>query len=592
MKTPVLIACLLLAPRAFAAEPEIREFSVTLDKPEARYTVEVGGTIDPENVEIVIENVGETAVADPRMTVNGRYDWHDVDAIVREATEGCRTDEEKVMGIFNWVLYKRFQRSPRDASAIHPVRAMNGYGYGICGHTSAWMKCLLTAAGIKARVHELWGHTISEAYWDGAWHMLDANVKVFYPGRDNRTMASLADLERDKGLIERNIHPRDPWVRRPEPKWRTDEFVRYIVTDKDNYEEETYDREIAKGYTMAMTLRPGEKLLRWWTPRLGKSDRSDGPAPERYANGRLVWEPDLARVDIRPFLSVPQWGNVDTAPGSGKEPAIRVADLQNKTYTRPAVFTIPVSSAYPIVGGRLQATLVKQGSSERDLVSIFFGAPGWRPGDLLHAPREARAGEVDLTLDAPIRKDGVRYSYGIGFAISGNADANPPTQSGVQSFRLTSDLQVSPHSVPALSRGTNTVHFRQASGGKVRITHRWREIHDRHAPRPVEAPLAPAKGGESASLAPVLKWQAASDADASDTIADYQVMVSLRPDCRWPVAPVLHQSLGSPATEWAVPAGFLNPDTTYYWRVRARDSRGDIGEWSQPFSFRTSRGAK
>ena len=195
----------------------------SLDKPEARYTVEVGGTIDPENVEIVIENVGETAVADPRMTVNGRYDWHDVDAIVREATEGCRTDEEKAMGIFNWVLYKRFQRSPRDASAIHPVRAMNGYGYGICGHTSAWMKCLLTAAGIKARVHELWGHTISEAYWDGAWHMLDANVKVFYPGRDNRTMASLAELERDGGLIGRNIHPRDPWVRRPEPKWRTDE---------------------------------------------------------------------------------------------------------------------------------------------------------------------------------------------------------------------------------------------------------------------------------------------------------------------------------------------------------------------------------
>jgi len=33
------------------------------------------------------------------------------------------------------------------------------------------------------------------------------------------------------------------------------------------------------------------------------------------------------------------------------------------------------------------------------------------------------------------------------------------------------------------------------------------------------------------------------------------------------------------------PAGWLNPDTTYYWRVAAEDENGSIGPWSKVFSF-------
>jgi len=193
------IFAVLLSPALVAGD--IKEFSIVIDKPEAEYTIEVGGTVDPENV-------GDSAVVNPRMTVNGMYDWYDVDSIVKEATRGLETEEEKAMALYSWVLYKRFQRSPRDESALHPVRAMNGYGYGICGHTAAWLKSLWTAAGLKARVQELWGHTVSEVWFNGGWRMLDGNVKVYYLDRDNRSIASLATLERDKWLIERTIHAR------------------------------------------------------------------------------------------------------------------------------------------------------------------------------------------------------------------------------------------------------------------------------------------------------------------------------------------------------------------------------------------------
>ncbi len=581
---------------ATMAQNGTKEFSIVIDKPEAQYTIDVGGTMDPENLEITIENLGDIPVVNPRMTVNGLYDWYDAESMATEITRGCKTDEEKALAIWSWVLYTTYQRSPRDDSAVNPVRAMNGYGYGICGHVAAWMKCLWTAAGLKARVQELWGHTVSEVFYDGAWHLLDGNVKVFYLDRDNPTIASLATLEHDKWLIERTIHPRDvpydPWFRGPDPPERNAEFVHYITSYKDNYEEHSYDREIAKDYTMGMTLKPGEKLIRWWTPKLGKFEgRAVRPeVPWRYANGQLVWEPDLRRVDARPYLSIPSYGNIATRAEDGRGPAIHVADLQNSVYTRPSVFAIPISSPYPIVGARFTCTLVKEGFSSLDMASVYFGQPGWDSA-ALHTFRWDKGSEtVNLDLDQKLTEEGAAYIYEIGFALRGNAESKPPTQAGVERFRSVTDLQVSPHSLPALALGKNTIRFWSQSGGavKVRITHRWREVSGRRPPGRVLSAINPGDGAEVASLTPTLKWQPPSDRGATDNVVDYQVMVSLRPDCRWPLSTTLYRNVGSDTPEWKVPESFLNPGTTYYWKVRARNSRGDIGDWGKIFHFRTA----
>jgi hypothetical protein len=172
--------------------------------------------------------------------------------------------------------------------------------------------------------------------------------------------------------------------------------------------------------------------------------------------------------------------------------------------------------------------------------------------------------------------------------LRGNAKAKPPTQAGLDHFRSVTDLQVSPHSLPALELGRNVVRFRSEQGGavKVRITHRWREIDDRRPPPPVESAVGPADGAEVPNLAPTLEWRASSGAE------DYQVMVSLRQDCRWPLSPALHQNVGFARTSWTLPATFLNPGTAYYWKVRARDSQGNIGAWSRVFRFTTAKTAR
>jgi len=592
------LAIPLLATAA-AGQEGVKEFSIVIDRPESEYTINVGGTMDPENLGVTIENLADTPVVNPRLTVNGQYDWYDVKSLAAEITRGCTTDEEKALAIWWWIRYRTYQRAPHDDdSALHPVRALNGYGYGICGHVAAWMKCLWTAAGLRARVQELAGHTVSEAYYNGAWHELDGNVKVFYLDHDNRTIASLATVEHDKGLIERTIHPREmePWFIGPDTPERNAEFVQYITSYKDNYEEHSYDQEIAKDYTMAMTLKPDEKFVRWWTPKLGKFEGRDArpEVPQVYANGQLIWEPDLARIDPRPYMWVPEhhFLNVATRAEDGKSPAIHVADLQNSLYPNPARFAIPIASPYPIVGGRFTCTLVKEGSSNLDIASIFFGEPGWGSGDLYEYRWSSGAQKVGLDLDSRLLRSHSNYGYSVGFGIGASADNKPATETGIDAFRSETDLQVAPESLPALSLGGNTVRFRQQSNAKVRITYRWREINGPRLPGKVQAPVNPASGGEVASLAPLLQWAPPQEVAGSDKVVDYQVMVSLRPDCRWPLSTTLHQNVGSAKTEWKVPTSFLNPGTTYYWKVRARNARGDIGEWGTVFSFRTAVSAK
>ncbi|HUU29990.1 MAG TPA: transglutaminase domain-containing protein [archaeon] len=577
-----------------AGEP--KTFTRVITGPQDEYVIEVAGTYDPENVEITIENLGDTPVVNPRMTVNGLYDWYDISSMLAEINAGCTTDEEKALAIWEWVQWKRFQRSPNDESSINPVRNMNGYGYGICGHTAAWVKALAVAAGLKARIWEIAGHTISEVYYNDGWHMLDGNVKVFYLARDNRTIASLAELEKDRWLIERTIHPRDPWVRPADPPGRNLEFVRYLITERDNWESDGYDHEALKDYKMSMTLKPGEKLIRWWKPVLSKFEGRDKDAlvPQMYANGQLVWEPDLEKTDLLDYAAYERWDNVTSRQRDGQSPAVHVAEPQNQLYNRPSSFSIPILSPYPVVGGHFWCRLVKE-SESGSAASVSFNTRSWGSGDNLYNFRwGSGVQDIELDLDSRILERAALDGYYLSFALRSNENASPPRQAGVDWFRSVSDLQVSPHSLPALSLGRNVVRYWDSSEGskKVRITHKWLEKTDNHSPGRVVQAASPSIGAEVKTLEPALKWQPTGDEDAGDQVADYQVMLSLRPDCRWPLSPALYRNVGSKACEWKVPGSFLNPGTTYYWKVRARDSRGAVGGWGEIFSFKTAVKAK
>ncbi|MEW5977462.1 MAG: transglutaminase domain-containing protein [Acidobacteriota bacterium] len=573
------------------------------------FEIDVKGTIAPENLEILIENKGSVPVKNPRVTINGQYNWYTLEGMVEEITRGATTDEEKAMALFHFVARQSYWWThPKDRTAFNPVRFFNNYGYHVCAQAASALVGLCRAAGLEARVYEIWHHTVAEVKWDGAWHQLDPDFRTWYLKDDNKTIASMADLERHPEWVARSFKP-SRWflspddgrkvVYRPEAETVEESWANNYGTSEDNYVEGGYDAWIYQVHTMDLTLRPEEKLVRWWRPVLRKYyDRARTQEPPRYANGQLIFEPDFTRHTYDGLIGRT---NIRFKKEDGQSPSVHVAKPQDGNHDQPSSLRIPIRSPYVIVGGYIDSKYYKGGTTSLDTVALSANldpifhqsTPLWN-----YISWAVGAGRARSVLDEKLAKDGPGATYGFEaiYSISANKkhEGVPPQypliyggQSGLDQVRIVADLQVNPGSLPALSLGKNIIQYTDETPGdhEVRITYKWRERYDQRAPEAPSQGISPKPGARLSTLTPALEWLASNDADG-DPIVSYHVQVSLRPDCLWSVASALDREIRD-GTRFQIPPGWLKPKTTYYWRVRAEDDKGNLSSWSKILHFTT-----
>ncbi len=72
-----------------AASGQVKEYSQIITVNDYTYEIEVNGSRDPLNKSIIIENFGDSPIINPRITVNGKYDWFDLESLASEITRGC-----------------------------------------------------------------------------------------------------------------------------------------------------------------------------------------------------------------------------------------------------------------------------------------------------------------------------------------------------------------------------------------------------------------------------------------------------------------------------------------------------------------------
>ncbi len=554
--------------------------------------------------------------------MDGRYDWFDAETIAAEVTRGCATDEEKALAIYEFVRTNfHHTGSTGDRETHHPVVALNVYGYSNCAYHSTVFTGLCRAAGVPARVWEVWHHTVTEAFYHNAWHMLDSDIGKYYLMSDNRTIASVeqlwADQQISEGLEEKaNLtafsgrNRAAPLVFVSEDETRADTSqdglrirgYRYYHGADECYVQTGYDRFAGEPHRMAMTLRPGEKLVRNWSggekfyryqPK-GAERRGgfyDG-RPVRYGDGQLIWKPELTSK------LTPGFFNANQAPGfqvlDGEAPAVHVRHKQGGLYDLPERAILHTETPYTILGGKLKARLYRGAAGDWDQLSITVNSTNGPVSRTIWRAPEGATGSLEAEIDLnevlyPGEERG-RHDYSFEFNFCADERNQPPTQSGLESVEMTAEIQVAPNSLPALKLGRNVIRYRDETSGphRVKITHRWRERTDNHPPAVVGKPLYPAAGATIKELAPRLRWSAPSDPDQGDRVDNYQVLISWDPQCRWPLATALHKETRSGRPEWRLAEGWLNPDTMYYWKLRARDHRGVWGDWSPVFRFRTA----
>src|SRR5262245_17174737 len=109
------------------------------------------------------------------------------------------SDREKALAIFNCeVAFQHADFPPieclqREDWVLDPIKMFNVYGYTMCTVSAANMACLARYAGLPARVFTVRDHLVPEFYYDGAWHMLDADLLHYFPKADG-SIASLQEV--------------------------------------------------------------------------------------------------------------------------------------------------------------------------------------------------------------------------------------------------------------------------------------------------------------------------------------------------------------------------------------------------------------
>jgi hypothetical protein len=536
-----------------------------------QYTIVQGGTMDGQNCRsplscgmmregaieqtwesnraVRIENVGETDVVNPWLS-NGRNNFRTMGEIVAAATAPGMSDSEKAFALWYQQILHRYHFAGDNDELGDPVKVLNVYGYNTCGNDSVAMAGLWRTAGLQAAPARAVGHCISQAFYDGRWHLLDGDMHSVYLLRDSETVAGEQDVMRDHDLIKRtHCHGILQQDNRPGDEWEASLYVFEGTV--------TGERDSRRDTTMNMVLRPGEALTWRWghldPPKLHGA--SEALYPDTICNGLWEYRPDFSKETWR--AGAVTVDDVVMADGG-------LAAAQGRTGT----IIWAVRSPYVYVGGRLDA----EGNGAK--FALSSDGKEWQ--------------DVADNLDTFFASGGpARYGYQLRCQLAGDAR--------LKRLGIVNDVQMAPIVLPEMTVGTNAFVYTDESPGerKVRITHEWVERSTSRPPEAPAAPVYPADGGEANGTDITFQWTPATDPDG-DAIADYHFELSGRADMRWPLSTNFRKLISRTAdrgkAQYTLPyVGLLTPDRQYYWRVRAKDGKGVWGPWSGSWSF-TPRG--
>ena len=149
-----------------------------------------------------------------RVLTSNEPDVSSLEAWKKSVIKHGMSDKEKALAIFNSAVafqhhdFPPFECLQREDWVLDPIKMFNVYGYSMCSVSAANMACLARYAGLPARVFTIRDHLVPEFYYDGAWHLLDADMIHYFPKADG-SLASLQEVV--DGITEwQKAHPEFP----------------------------------------------------------------------------------------------------------------------------------------------------------------------------------------------------------------------------------------------------------------------------------------------------------------------------------------------------------------------------------------------
>ncbi len=152
-----------------------------------------------------------------KVTTDRAPDCSSLKSIVESVTRGCKTDDAKMIALYNFCRYDHYHHAyPSEKGGVSALKFINVYGFGLCGGQHTVQAALWEAAGYPWR-YRGWsnpGHTTVEVQYGGRWHYIDTFLKFYtwMPDPKNpqqKTIAGQEDIRANPALVS-DMFMRDP----------------------------------------------------------------------------------------------------------------------------------------------------------------------------------------------------------------------------------------------------------------------------------------------------------------------------------------------------------------------------------------------
>ena len=340
---------------------------------------------------------------------------------------------------------------------LDPLKLINSYGFGLCYQIAPALEAVYRAGGFEdARVWFLTGHTVTEVFYDGAYHHYDSDMLGYTTVGDKpakaSTVASVHQLEMDGGIILSKLKgPRDADSKRLDYPWypadvragAMDGLAELFTTTSDN---SLFPYERApQGYKPDFVLRPNERLVRYFHPeRPGLfylPYKFDGTEWKEFPQGDIAYQIFVA--------DGPHSQKDERKWGTGYfeyRPKLTGASAQ----------VFDVQSPYVIIDSQFIADLTLA-SNQQSVVFETSSDNGrtWSLAGRLSGPHQgAWHGEpAVLTKTAHGRRTAVSGTYGYLLRLTANGGAT------ASNLLLRTRIQLNPRTLPALVAGHNELRY-------------------------------------------------------------------------------------------------------------------------------------
>lgn len=420
-------------------------------------------------------------VYSPRVLAKGQVDSSDLNTLARGIYDQAHavTPREKAEAIWRFFLTDgRFVKPgfwyhiagwPYEEPAgevLDPVKLLNSYGFGLCYHIAPLLEAAYKAGGFEdARVWFLTGHTVAEVFYDGAYHYFDSDMMGYNSvgaGDPRRsTVASVHQIEQDGQIMlcklkaPRDVNAKlvdDPWYPADVRDAAIGGLAELFTTAQDNrlFPFTRY----ASGHRMAFTLRPGERLIRYFRPE------EPGLFYLPYKRTEKGWEEfpqEVAQYQIR-TADGPRSQKDNRGWSTGRLEYTPALSDPRAYYSRvPGEAVFQVVSSYVIIDARFSLELDLPSNAETvQIETSTDGGKSWAEAGRVAGPYHKRW-ETTPRVEA-------RSTHGALTAVSGRYEylvkiKTPATGTPLKQLTLVTRFEMNPRTLPALAAGTNELVY-------------------------------------------------------------------------------------------------------------------------------------